>query len=103
MTYEFGEEINFKIRQLGGKGNTDKSMTKIPYSLAIMVSGISTKFLSENPKELCDKVKLILQEKQAGNFSNVIDEEIIAIAEKVLKYICISKKKHKFLLLKCLN
>ena len=78
-------------------------MIKIPYSLAIRVSGISTKILSENPNELCDKLKLLLQEKQAGNNSNVIDEEINAIAANVIEYNRIYKKQHKFLLLKCLN
>ena len=48
-----------------------------------MVSGISTKFLSENSNELCDRLKLILQKKQAGNSPNLIDGEIDAIAEKI--------------------
>ena len=65
-----------------------------------MVSGISTNFSPEKTDELCDMLKLLLQEIQAGN---VIDEEIVAIAGKLLEYKSIFKKQHKFLLLKCLN
>ena len=34
---------------------------------------------------LTDRIKLLLQQKQAGNKSNVIGEEIIVIAEKLLE------------------
>ena len=68
-----------------------------------MASGISTMFLPENPNELCDRFKILLQEKQAGNNSNIIDEEIAAIADELLEYKCISTNQHIFSLLKCLN
>ena len=42
-----------------------------------MASGISTMFLSSDPDELCRRTKLFLQERQAGNNSNLINEEII--------------------------
>ena len=51
--------------------------------------------LSENSDELCDRWILILQEKQAGNNSHIINEEIFAIADELLEYKSISKKKHK--------
>ena len=72
-------------------------------SPAIMASGNSTTFLPENPNELCDTFKLLLQERQAGKNSNIIDEEIVAIAENLLKNKCISTKRHKSLLHKSLN
>ena len=55
----------------------DKSLKRLLLSPAIMASGISTKFLPENPKELCDRLKKILHEKQPGNISNIIIEEIV--------------------------
>ena len=60
-----------------------------------MASGISrTIILSSNTNELCDRLKLLLQEKQAGSNSDIINDEIVAIVDKMLKYKCISKKQH---------
>ena len=67
-----------------------------------MASWKSTKFLPRDPNELCDRIKLLIQEKQAGKNSNIIKEEI-AIVDKLLEYECISKKQHKNVVLKCLN
>ena len=60
-----------------------------------MASCISTKTFPENPYEFCNRLKFLLQDKQAGDISNKIDEEIVAIADKVLQYNCISAKQHK--------
>ena len=46
-------------------------------------------------------MKIILQEKQAGNNSDVFDKKLIAIVDKLLEYKCISTKQHKKLLFKC--
>ena len=68
----------------------------------VSASGASkTKFLSSDPDELCDRLKLLLQEKQAGNNSDIINQEIVAIVDKLLEYKCISKKQHKQILPKC--
>ena len=66
-----------------------------------MASGVTTIFLSSDPNELCDRLKLLLQEKHAGNNSDIINEEIVAITDKLLEYKCISKKQHKQILIKC--
>ena len=68
-----------------------------------MVSGISTKFLPEKSYVLCETLKLSLQEKQASNNSNMINEEVVARADELLEYKRMSTKQHKLLLLKCLN
>ena len=65
-----------------------------------MASGVTTIFLSENPDELCNRLKLLLQKKQAGNNSDIINDEIVAIVDKFLEYECISKKEHKQILIK---
>ena len=62
----------------------------------------NTRFLSPNPIELRGRLKL-LQEKQSGNFSKINEEEIVAIADILLEYICLSTKQHNFLLHKCFN
>ena len=58
-------------------------------------------FSSSDPHELCNRLQLLLQEKQAGNNFDIINEKIVAIVEKLLEYNCISKKQHKQLLIKC--
>ena len=55
-----------------------------------MASGVTTIFLSENPDELCNRLKLLLQKKHAGNNSDIINQEIVAIVDKLLEYKCIS-------------
>ena len=63
---ESGKEMNFNIKQKGRKSNRDKSMIKLLKSPAIMASGFSeTIVLSSDPDELCNRLKLLLQEKQA--------------------------------------
>ena len=66
-----------------------------------MASGVLKKILSCDPNELCDRWRLLLQEKHAGNNSNIINEEIVAIVDKLWEYKCISKKQHKQILIKC--
>ena len=66
-----------------------------------MASGVSkTLILSSNPEELCDRIKLLSQEKQAGNNFDIINEEIVANVDKLLEYKCLSKKQHKQILFK---
>ena len=68
----------------------------------VSISGVSkTIILSFNPTELCVRLKLLLQEKQAGNISDTIDQGFIAIVDKLLEYKYMSKKQHKQLLIKC--
>ena len=50
-----------------------------------MASRVSTMFLSPEPNKLCNKLKLVLLEKQAGNKSDTIDEGMNAIAYKLLE------------------
>ena len=66
-----------------------------------MASAVTTIFLSENPDELCDRLKLLLQEKYARNNSDIINDEVVAIIDKLLEYKCISKKQHGQIIIKC--
>ena len=102
LMYNFAKEMHYDERRVGNKSTRDKSLIKLFNSHAIMASGVSkTRFLSSDPNELCDRLKLSLQEKHAGNDSNIINEEIVAIVDKLLEYKCISEKQHKQILIKC--
>ena len=102
LIYEFAKEMNFNIKEKGNKSDRDKSIIRLLKSPAIMASGVSkTIFLSSDANELCDRLKLLLQEKNAGNNSDIINDEVVAIVDKLLEYKCISKKQHKQILLKC--
>ena len=95
-------EIHFDLKAVGNKYTRDRTLIKLLKSPAIMASGVSnTIFLSSDPDEFCDRLKLLLQEKQAGNNSDTINQEIVAIVDKLLEYKCISKKQHKQILIKC--
>ena len=102
LIYEFAKEMNFNIKEKGNKSDRDKSIIRLLKSPAIMASDVSkTIFLSSDANELCDRLKLLLQEKHAGNNSNIINNEIVAIIDKLLEYKCISKKQHKQILYNC--
>ena len=79
IKFEFAKETYFDEKTFGKKSSRDITLQP-PARIA---SRISTKFLPENPYELFDKIKLLVQEKQAGNNSNIFNEEIMAIADKV--------------------
>ena len=102
LIYEFAKEMNFNIKEKGNKSDRDKSIIRLLKSPAIMASGVSkTIFLSSDVNELCHRLKLLLQEKHAGNNSDITNDEVVAIVDKLLEYKCISKKQHKQILIKC--
>ena len=104
LMYDFAKEMHFDPKASGNKSTRDRKLIKLLNSPGLMVSasGVSkTIFLSSDSNELCDRLKLILQEKHAGNNSDLINEEIVAIVEKLLDYKCITKKQHKQILIKC--
>ena len=102
LIYEFAKEMNYDTKSTGRPSTRHTSIIKILESPAIMASGISkTIILSSDPNELCDRLKLLLQEKHAGNNSDIINDEIVSIVDKLLEYKCISKKQHKQILIKC--
>ena len=104
LMYGFAKEMNFDLKAVGKKSTRDETRIKLLKSLGLMVSasGVSkTLILSSDPNELCDRLKLLLQEKHAGNNSDIFNDEIVAIVDKLLEYKCISKKQHKQILIKC--
>ena len=104
LMYEFAKEMHFDERRIGNKSTRDRTLINLLKSPGLMVSasGVSrTIFLSSDPDELCNRLKLLLQVKHAGNNSDIINDEIVAILDKLLQYKCISKKQHKQILSKC--
>ena len=102
--YDFAKEMNFDLKAPGDKSTRDRTLIKLIKSPGSIVSasGVSkTIFLSSDPDELCNRLKLLLQEKQAGNNSDIIHQEIVAIVDIFIEYKCISKKQHKQILVKC--
>ena len=102
LMYDFAKEMHFGQNAVGNKSIRDRKLIKLLKSPAIMASGVSkTIFLSSDANELCDRLKLLLQAKNAENNSDIINDEIVAIVDKLLEYKCISKKQHNQILIKC--
>ena len=102
LIYDFSKEMNYDTKSTGRPSIRHESMVRLLNQPAIMASGFSkTIILSSDPNELCDRLKLLLQEKHGGNNSDLINEEMVAIVDKLLEYKCISKKQHKQILTKC--
>ena len=103
LIYQFAKEMKYDIDSIGRPSIRHNSMIRLLEQPAIMASGFSkTIILSSDPNELCDRLKLLLQEKHAGNNSDIINDEIVAIVDKLLEYRCINKKQHKQILVKCI-
>ena len=58
-------------------------------------SGLNFIFLPSDPDELVDQLKLLYFEKVGGNDNPMLSEQIIAIADKVLQYQCITTNQHQ--------
>ena len=104
LMYDFAKEMKFDLKTQGNKSTMDRTLIKLLKSPGLMVSasGVSRIiFLSSDPNELCDRLKLMLQEKQAGNHSDIINDENVVINDKLLEYKSITKKQHKQILIKC--
>ena len=101
ISQAFGKELKFDLKQKGRKRHREKSMIKLLNSIAIMASGFSTVFLPSDPEEMCDRKKILLREKQAGNNSDIINEETVAIVDRIIEYKCIPMKQHEQSLINC--
>ena len=67
-----------------------------------MSSGLSnTTFLPGDPNDICERLKILLQERQAGNNSDIINEEIVVTLDTFLEYNFTSKQQHTQILIKC--
>ena len=86
---------NFDTKAQSNKSTRDRTLIKLLKSTGLLVSACGIckrRFLPSDPNELCDRLKLLLQEKHAGITSKTIDEEIVAIVDKFSEYKCLYKK-----------
>ena len=93
ILYNFEKETIFDLKATGTKSTRDITLIKLLKSPGLIISAScvsKTKFLSSDPNEIGDR--LLLQEKQAGNNSDIINLELVAIVDKLLDYNCICKK-----------
>ena len=71
---DFTDEMLLDIRAKG-KISKDKIVISNYFNRRdILASWLRTIFLSENTNEFCDRLKLLLQEKQPGKNSNINNE-----------------------------
>ena len=85
LLYDFEKEMNFGLKPVGKKSTRDRTLIKLLKSpgLIASASGVSkTIFLSSDPDELCNRLKLLLPEKHAGNNSDIINQETVAVVDR---------------------
>ena len=80
---DFAKEMNFDSKAQGRKSTRDSTPMRLLKSPTIMASAITTKISSDD--EFCDELKVLLQEIQAGNNCDIINEQIIVIVDKLLE------------------
>ena len=75
LMYDIAKEMNFDTKALGNNSTRSRTLIQLLKSPAIMASTLDvskTTFLSSNLDELCNRLKLLLQEKYAGNNTDKI-------------------------------
>ena len=80
LMYDFAKEMHFRIRGPGNKSTRDRTLIKLLKSPGLMVSasGVSnTKFLSSNPEEQCNKLKILLQQKKQETFLKLLTKKLL--------------------------
>ena len=58
-------------------------------------SSLATRFLPEYADQSCNRLRIIIQEKQCGNGSNNFGDELFVIFDNLLEYQCVIKTLHK--------
>ena len=74
-----------------GKSPREKNFIENCYDKrALRFRLLRSHFFSDNPIELCNRMRLIAKEKEAGNNKTIFDNEMVAITDKLLEYKCIT-------------
>ena len=94
--------MHFDSGGIGNNSTRDRTLIKLLKPTAIIAAGISkVVFLYSDSDKLSNRLNLLLQEKHAGNTSDLNNKKVFAILDKLLKNKCLSKKQHKQILNKC--
>ena len=97
-TPDFNKETIFDILNKVNNFQKGKGLTATTES-----NEVEYIFLPSDPNELCDRLKILLQEKTGGNNNPQIDQEIMAISDKFLEYKIIEIEEHENMINKLLN
>ena len=93
VKYSFLRDMNYDLNYGDKKSNRYnfiKSMLQPQIG-----SGLNFVFLPSDPDELVDQLKLLYFEKVGRNDNAMLSEQIIAIADKLLQYQCITTNQHQ--------
>ena len=104
LLYDFAKEMYFDLKAQSNKSTRDRTLIMLLESPTLRASASSvskTMFLSSDPGEFCNRIKLLLQGRQGDNNFNKIIDKIIAKVDKLSEYKCLSKKQHTRYPFKC--
>ena len=104
VKYNFLRDMNYDLNYGDKKSNRYnfiKSMLQPQKGSGLNFTGqrpanpVVCVFLPSDPDELVDQLKLLYFEKVGGNDNPMLSEQIIAIADKLLQYQCITTNQHQ--------
>ena len=96
LIYNFLKDMKYDLNY-GDKKSSRYNIMKYLFQPQLG-SGIKFVFLPSDPDELVDQLKLLYFEKVGGNNNPMLSEQIIAIADKLLHYQCITTNQHQNLI-----
>ena len=99
MEYNFLPDMNYDFNYGDKKSNRNNFIKRL---LQPQVgSGLNFVYLPSDPDELVDQLKLIVLEKIGGNDNTMLNEQIVAITDKLLEYKCITTNQHQNIISAC--
>ena len=96
LIYNFLKDMKYDLNY-GDKKSNRYNIIKYLFQ-PHLGSGLNFVFLPSDPDELVDQLKLLFFEKVGGNDNPMLNEQIIAIADKLLQYQCITTNQHQNIL-----
>ena len=107
VKYNFLRDMNYDLNygdKKSNRYNVIKSVLQPQIGSGLNFTGqrpanpVVCVFLPTDPDELVDQLKLLYFEKVGGNDNPMLSEQIIAIADKLLQYQCITTNQHQNLI-----
>ena len=95
IVYSFLNDMKYNINYGDKKSRRYYSIKAMFNTYYQEGSGLKFIFLPSDPDELVDQLKLIVLEKVGGNDNPMLSEQIIAIADQLLEYECITTNQHQ--------
>ena len=96
VKYNFLRDMNYDLNYGDKKSNRYNFINSM---LQPQIGcGLNFVFLPSDPDELVDQLKLLYFEKVGGNDNPMLNEQIIAIADKLLQNQCITTNQHQNLI-----